>query len=476
MLLMPSDKPFDYRQPPRLSLGLAALLLLLFMWFVPQEQARLNHLNQLYQHQLLAIEWPLYPTHLLQSKQIDTLDKLNQAYADKDYMLMTQQIGFDRRFVAHVESMGENYLEPEQLAKWQQARQEFDKERNQLSSQILGLDPQRFRPITYLSYSFIDYQSMVVLSSVLLLLLVGMATEWAMGSGALLSAWLLGSFTSGLVYQLANFSSVTPLLGSTGAISGVLGLACIYFRQSNSLTIIGTKLTLSGWLFGLLFLILITVDLMSKNFNWLSALAHIMAFISGFIVYAAHQRWFNHSTQETVIEHEELPVDLAYREQLDAILKSIASLNFSNAETQVQELNQQYPQDKRIQELLYHLSKFKPNSLEFEELACALFNQPSGSHNDHLSLRIYNDYKKRSKSFVALDSNTSLQLAMRFARINAFKEAEETFKRALENKRGSPLLKKAAQQLEKAFAAQQQENKAKYYQNIANQQNNTPVA
>jgi len=208
MLLMPSDKPFDYRQPPRLSLGLAALLLILFMWFVPQENTQLNNLNELYQHELLAIVWPLYPTHLLQNKQNQTLDKLNQAGSEKDYMVITQQIGFDRRFVNHVESMGENYLEPEELAKWKQARQEFDKERNQLSSQVLGLDPQRFYPITYISYSFIDYQSMHVLTSVLLLLLVGMATEWAMGSGAILSAWFLGSITAGIVYQLSHLKTL----------------------------------------------------------------------------------------------------------------------------------------------------------------------------------------------------------------------------------------------------------------------------
>jgi hypothetical protein len=65
MLFVPSDKPFDYRQPPRLSLALAALLLFLFVWLIPTEQNQKAALHEQYRQNLLTIEWPLYPTHLL---------------------------------------------------------------------------------------------------------------------------------------------------------------------------------------------------------------------------------------------------------------------------------------------------------------------------------------------------------------------------------------------------------------------------
>ena len=86
MLLVPSDKPFDYRQPPRLSLGLAALLLILFVWLAPQEQAQMQNLNTQYQQQLLSLEWPLYPTHVLQHQQTQTLEQLQSAYMQRDYL------------------------------------------------------------------------------------------------------------------------------------------------------------------------------------------------------------------------------------------------------------------------------------------------------------------------------------------------------------------------------------------------------
>ena len=144
-------------------------------------------------------------------------------------------------------------------------------------------------------------------------------------------------------------------------------------------------------------------------------------------------------------------------------------MQFTAAERQLRELAEKYPQDKRILEHCYHLLKFKPAELEFEELACGLFALPNQPAANHLVLNIYNDYKRRSKTFVALDSDTCLQLAMRFARIQAFKEAEEAFKRSLESKRSSTLLKKAALALSQAFTAQQQEQRAQYYQRIANE-------
>lgn len=472
MLLVPSDKPFDYRQPPRLSLGLAALLLLLFAWLMPKENAQLQQLNSEYQQQLLAIEWPLYPTHLLQQQQTATLEQLKTAYEQQQHLLLMQQIGFDRSFVKHVQSMGENYLEPEQLSEWQNARQTFDQQRDQLSSQVLGLDPQRFRPITYMTYAFVDVNSLNVLASVLLLLLVGMAVEWALGSGALLSAWLVGSIVTGLSYHLSHFYSVTPLIGSTGAVSAVLGLAFMCFWPRQSLTIIGSKIRLGGWLCLALFMVLATLNFI-QQFDSRLLLAHSLSFLSGIAVCVLYHRWFvRNDTAETslIIIDDNAPSDLAYREQLHHALEQIRNFNFSMAEQELRDLAEKYPQDKRVQESLYHLCKFRPSALEFEELACSLFNLPNQAAANHVALRIYNDYKRRSKSFVALDTDTCLQLAMRFARIRAFKEAEEIFKRALESKQSSALLKKAALNLQQAFLAQQQEQRAMFYQNIANQQ------
>lgn len=473
MLLAPTDKPFDYRQPPRLSLGLAALLLVLFAWLTPSDNERMSFLNDFYAQNLLKVEWPLYPTHLLQSKQVATLDKLKTAYQNNEDKVLTAQMGFDRSFTDSIASSGQDFLEPEIFSQWQQDRQQFNQQRDQLRSVVLGLDPQRFRPITYFTYTFLDNNSLNVLASAILLLLVGMAIEWSMGSGALLSAWLIGGLCAGISFSITHFYSVTPLIGSAGAISGVLGLAFMYFRHANSLTVMGTQTKLSGWLFLGLFILLTAFNFLNSQFDMGIAIGLGVAFISGMMVCFAYRRWFtvneHAEDQQALIIHDEMPADELYRHELHSALLKISQMQFTAAERQLRELAEKYPQDKRILEHCYHLLKFKPSELEFEELACGLFALPNQPAANHLVLNIYNDYKRRSKTFVALDSDTCLQLAMRFARIQAFKEAEEAFKRSLESKRSSTLLKKAALALSQAFTAQQQEQRAQYYQRIANE-------
>ncbi len=470
MLLAPSDKPFDYRQTPRLSLGLAALLLILFAWLTPSDNERMASLNDFYQQHLLKVEWPLYPTHLLQSKQTATLEKLKAAYDRNEDSILASQMGFDRNFSDSIRNSGKDFLEPEVFSQWLQDRQQYNLDRDHLLTVVLGLDPQRFRPITYLTYAFLDTNSLHVLTSAILLLLAGMIVEWAMGSGALLSAWFIGSFSAGIVFSFTHAHSVSPLLGSTGAISGVLGLAFMYFRHANSLTVIGTQTKLGGWIFLGLFVLLAATNFLDSQFDIGQIIGLSMAFISGIIVCLGHQQWFNHKETETdtpLIIHDEMPADELYRHELHSALQKISLMQFAAAERQLRELSEKYPQDKRVLEHCYHLLKFKPAELEFEELACGLFALPNQPAANHLVLNIYNDYKRRSVTFVALDTDTCLQLAMRFARIQAFKEAEETFKRSMESKRSSTLMKKAASTLSQAFAAQQQEKRAEYYQRIA---------
>ena len=473
MLLAPTDKPFDYRQPPRLSLGLAALLLVLFAWLTPSDNERMNFINDFYQQHLLKVEWPLYPTHLLQSQQTTTLEKLKIAYEQHEDRVLVEQLGFDRDFSDSISANGQDFLDPDVFSQWQQDRQQFNQERDHLHSVVLGLDPQRFRPITYFTYAFLDNNSLNVLASAMLLLLVGMVIEWAMGSGALLSAWLVGSLCAGISFSITHLHSVTPLIGSTGAISGVLGLAFMCFRHANSLTVMGTTTKLGGWIFLGLFIMLAALTFLNNQFDIGLVIGLGVAFVGGAVVCIAYRRWFSQDShikeEQQLIIHEEMPADELYRHELHSALLKISLMQFSAAERQLRELAEKYPQDKRILEHCYHLLKFKPLELEFEELACGLFALPNQPAANHLVLNIYNDYKRRSKTFVALDSDTCLQLAMRFARIQAFKEAEEIFKRSMESKRSSTLLKKAALALSQAFTAQQQEKRAEYYQRIANE-------
>lgn len=467
MLLAPADKPFDYRHPPRLALGLALLLLLIGWWLPPQDNARQAELDAYYTEHLEAIEWPLYPSYLLQHQRGSTARALEQAASMRDHITLARAMGYDRGFVDSLAQSGSNYLDPEVLSRWLTARQEYDAQRNRLSSQVLGLDGQRLRPITFLSHAFVDSHFSSVLVSVLLLLLIGLTLEWSLGSGALLAGWAAGSLLGGLVYLLAHQGSVIPLTGSGNAIAGVLGVAFLQFRKANSLRVMDSVLTFSSLFVPALMLAVAAwqCHLHQYDLSWL--LSTTMAFGGGMAVWLVWSRWFSPTQAEPeIVVADPGQSNEEYRKDLQQVLQKVAGMQFATAEKHCRALLEQYPQDKRLLEQLYHLAKLKPQNLEFEEIAFHLLTLPNQPASNQVSLRIYRDYSKRSVTFVALDDNTCLQLVMRFARCGALKEGEELFKRAVDSNRQAPLVAKAAQALSQAFAQRQQEQRAGYYANF----------
>lgn len=470
MLLAPADMAFDLRRPPRLSLGLAALLLLLGFWLTPSDRARQLELSVLYPAELLAIEWPLYRPHLMQSGQSVLIKPLETANARGDTDVLVNQLGYDRDFVESLRTGGETYLDPETFSRWQKARQDFDAERNRLSSQVIGLDPQRFRPITFISHAFTDGNLYNVLSSVVLLLLIGMAVEWMLGSGALLSAWLAGSIIGGAVYWLTHSASLLPLTGSAHATTGVLGLAFWQFRRKDSLRVLDSHLTLGGGIPAILILGCIGLQVTWHDFDWRWMVSLGGSALAGIGIALAHQRWYSKpETEETYSAPmpEENSANETYRQDLNQVMQKLSQMQFVAAEKNIRALLEKYPQDKRLLEQLYHLAKLQPLNLEFEEIAFVLLTLPNQPSSNHVSLRIYRDYIQRSQTFVALDDNTCLQLVLRFTRIDALKDAEEIFKRALESNRQAPLLAKAAHALSIACAARHMEQRAAYYAGLA---------
>ncbi len=230
MFLTPSDHSFNWKQPPRLVFGLAIVLSLIFMFWHGADVQRSKELHERYAKDLLSIEWELYDTHLLKAGQGSTLKRLKAAHANGDSATLADYIGADDAFVDAVRKQGADYLPPEVLANWQSARRDFDAQHRLLSQEALGVDPQHFRPITFLTFNLVQPGLMQFLGALLLLLSAGMALEIALGSGAVLASFLGGSLAGAIVYLLANGGGVLPLAGAGAGIGGVVGMFLMHFR------------------------------------------------------------------------------------------------------------------------------------------------------------------------------------------------------------------------------------------------------
>ncbi|MDI1300909.1 MAG: rhomboid family intramembrane serine protease [bacterium] len=468
MFLTPADYHFNWKQPPRLVLGIALVLGAVFLLWHPADRQRQEALREQYSQELLAIEWPLYETHMLKSGQRSTLDQLRAAKTAGNTALLADHMGSDEKFADGIRLNGKDYLQNDVFDKWQPARDRFDAEHKKLATEILGVDPEHFRPITLLTFNLVQPDTVQFAGVLLLLLTAGMAVEVALGSGAVLTGFLGGGIIGALAYLLVNGGGVLPLAGAGAAVAGVVGVFLMHFRAQPLKYFAAVQFT--ALLIPVLWLGFLLAQHFLAELRPAEFAAQIAGFATGLLLYPLHQRWFAHEAAIMVETPAETEADLdqSYREQLQLALDAIGRMEFAEAQKRLRELVKAYPQDLRVLVQLYHIEKLNPDSTTYDAVSRRLFLLSTHSETGaRIALPVYRDYDKLSLEKRALDTEVCLKLVMRFARAGEVKDAEKIMKTVLARKASHALLAKAAHSLSQAFEELHDPSRAETYRELA---------
>lgn len=467
MIITPVDHPFSWKNPPRLVLGLSLVLTLVFVFWHMADRKREQVLDELYRTQLLSIEWELYETHAGRSGQVSAMAALKQAHANGDITPLRRYIGSDDRFVEDVRSNGLSYLPPATFESWKSARETLDAERSKISVQALGIDPEEFRPITFLAYSLIQPDALHLICVVLLLLSAGAALELALGTGAVLAGAIGGGFVGAVVYLVANGKGVLPMAGGMAAVSAITGMYLMHFRN-NPVIWFGSARFNAAFL-TLPWLAAVVAGYFVSGQRPAETAAQVAALLSGPLWLVIYQRWFTREDIELEALPEEEPeadIDLVYREALQKALDAVARLDFSEGQKRLREMVKAYPQDMRVLVQLYHLEKLSPTSSSFDAVARRLFSLTGGEDTE--VLKIYRDYQRTSSEQRALDIETSMKMVARLTRMSEVMEADKLMRKVLEKNTTHPLISKTAQALGDALERMQEPTRARFYRQLVN--------
>jgi membrane associated rhomboid family serine protease len=475
MLLTPTDRPFDWKNPPRFALGLALVLLLIFIpWHLADLRLQ-SDLAEQYRAKLLVTEWPLYETHALKTGQRSTLNRLKADYAEgrenpQKLDGVALYVAMDDGFVASMKKQGRDYLAPDQFTRWETARDEFDPQRGRLSGRALGIDPQKdtpLRPITFLTFGLVQADVIQFLSAILLIITLGIAIELAIGSGAVLAAFLGGGVTGAIAFLLSNGGNVLPLSGASVGMASVAGLYLMHFR--------GTRLRLfsrfdvPAYSFALLWLLLVAAEFILSPLRVSEVVARVAALASGPFWAFAYSKWFAHAADYMPVITSDAPEDdsqKAYREKLAKALDAVAQLEFPTAQKLLREMVKEYPSDLRVLTQLYYVEKLTPGTPAFEAVARRLFNF-STADSDALVLRLYRDYLRYSPEKAALDVDTGIKLVMRFTRMGEVMEADKLMRMVLDKKTEHALIGKTAAALADALERLREPTRARFFRQVA---------
>jgi len=469
MLIIPiQDKP-DWSRPPLVTLSLILLNILVFVFYQGRDPEIAEQAVTLYQeHQLLEVERPYYVRYL-EAEAPERLTLWQEL--DEQQQWLGWPIVYDREFDAYLRKLWETESFPDDidLAQWQAQRLEFEQQRNRLSSVQSGLTPAEAKPLTFLTSQFLHGGWGHLLGNMAFLFLFGFTLETVLGAWRYLLMYLTAGLAANALHLGLHPHSMTPLVGASGAISGLMGMylalyrlrrirffysVIFYFGELRAPALVVLPLWLAKELYGHFF-----VD--SNTAYW----AHIGGLLAGATMLLAAQKSRRQFAQQLD--------DNEGRDQVARVLKqaelAMAQLEFDRARMLARKLCQDYPGDPRPWHLLFDLHKIRPKQKPFHEETFKFLKQFVRADSDfsrwqpHLA-EVLAEYQQLAPGTPAITGPLSLAMAAKLWRNGDWQSAEHYLERALE-KGANP--EKSARLLTRMIAQYQQRQQQERAERLA---------
>lgn len=295
MIIIPTEKRFDWNYAPIMLFSIVLINILIFFVYQSGDNAKFGQALQIYHEEnFLEHEWPFFTQYLTQRNELSSLEKFQTLYDQKqtDELIINMIIQPDFYRYLRFEDTPYEYFVTSGIENWFEQRETINTLITSTSISSLGLTPSDIKPLHLLSYQFLHGDIMHLIGNLFFLIVCGFAVEAAIGHWRFLAFYLVCGIIGGLLHSVVNLKETIPLVGASGAISGVMAMYLGLFRLK--------KIEFFYWLF--IFVgyfrapaFLILAFYIGKEFyqfftdsgSNVAFMAHAGGFISGSILMAA---------------------------------------------------------------------------------------------------------------------------------------------------------------------------------------------
>ena len=215
MLIVPTDQRFDWRQPPVITLLLILACVIIFLGYqLGDTQRTATAMNHYVESGLVEREQELLTKYM----RAEFGGELPDGMAKDTTVLASIALrpGFDN-------VVREYWQEHPPGADWRTRREQFEAYRDRLSWVRFGLQPADVEAVPLLGHMFMHGGLAHLLGNMVFLFLFGIALERLVGPARFAIIYGVTGLTSAGLFILMNLSSHAPLVGASGAISGLMG-------------------------------------------------------------------------------------------------------------------------------------------------------------------------------------------------------------------------------------------------------------
>lgn len=426
MLVIPADRPLDWKQPPYLTLLLILVNVLVFWLYQSGDERRWETAMNYYAESGLADqELPHYLAFRHEDGRVVGAELPGQP-PDELRMELMVRLNMDTEFIKALKAEKLITAQSPHYAEWKDMRANFNKKQGKISIFAYGLIPDQASPLSFLTSAFLHGDFGHLFGNMVFLFIIGFALEGALGSLRFALTYLVAAVGGGLLHVLVHAGDLVPTVGASGAISGLMGCFAAYYGLR--------KIQFFYWLgfyFGYIrlpALVMLPVWIGKEVFDALTSPDSNVAYfdhIGGLLSGAAMAFLWRHIGLRP---QEQPSPDMARKTEPSDYARAlmlIETMKFAEAKSLLNRIIQREPSNTAALQKLYNLEKLQAGSDSYHALARGVFlMQHKRPDVDALVYDVFRDYRERAQPKARFSPDVMQLLAARFLRCGHLGEVE----------------------------------------------------
>ncbi|MDO6514328.1 rhomboid family intramembrane serine protease [Neptuniibacter sp. 2_MG-2023] len=468
MVIIPTEKRFDWKRPPIMLFILVLTNVIIFFVYQGGDEKKLQGALDRYDRlEYFETEWPVYLDYL-QSNDVPEaiISDYQTLYNQGHHQQLSFYILSDFHFLDYLNAHWVSFQEPTKGDYWKDRRQIHD-EFESTALYGFGLKPKDLGLAELVTYQFLHGSPMHLFGNMFFLVIFGFAVEAAIGHFRFLLFYLVSGIAGGVLFVMVNQYSPNALVGASGAISGVMAMYLGVFRFR--------KIEFFYWFFVFVgfirapALFILPLYIANELYNYLTYtdsnvafMAHTGGFISGAILILTALLVDPKMLDEEYLAEDE--VESPKQRDLDKIYKALGRFSFDTALKALDEFIDTYGEDFDLLKLKYSILKGREDP-EQEAALIKLLNMEKLNLNQLErveTLWLDNESLKQSMS-----NDEVLQLGWRLSALPSLMTSEQIFIYLYSNGIKNETLSHFARKLSIGFGEREHEAKKVKYEKAA---------
>ncbi|WP_049629514.1 rhomboid family intramembrane serine protease [Cellvibrio sp. pealriver] len=468
MIIVPTEKQLDWRNAPIILCTLVLLNVMIYFFYQSGDTKKILESMMSYQEQgFLEQEWPVFEKYLEEQQEQELLQQYRREYQANQVELIVSDILMREEFYAYLQKNARQHFLPDAYDQWAPNRALLHKQMQSISFIANGLRASDLRVFSFITHQFLHGDIMHLLGNMFFLIVCGFAVEAAIGHWRFLLFYLLSGVAAGFAQVASDWQSTTPLVGASGAISGVMAMYLAVFRLK--------KIEFFYWFFFLVgyfrapALLILPFYIGKEIYSYytdtgsnVAFMAHAGGFAAGALLIAFAWLLNRNMFNKEYIENDQ-GID-PQQQPLAEIYESIEKHRFDRALVLVDELMKERKGNFELAMIRYNLLKITRGE-HYHEGIIHLLTVPLLAP-EHIR-QLDKVWKDNPEVHGLLSEQAAMKLGMQFAALENPQSAEQVFMQLLERGCKNPALVVYAGKLAAAFQRLRDIQKKSHYEALS---------